>query len=80
MYVYILYALFFIPIFTKGSVKMQICKSCYIKMTGVSSFSDGQMERYYKCQKCKYETKYRKLRKEELNFWEVLDKEIHKSK
>ena len=47
---------------------MQICKSCYIKMTGVSSFSDGQMERYYKCQKCKYETKYRKLRKEELNF------------
>ena len=59
---------------------MQICKNCYIKMTGVSSFSDGQMERYYKCQKCKYETKHRKLRKEELNFGEVLDKEIHKSK
>ena len=46
---------------------MQICKNCYIKMTGVSSFSDGQMERYYKCQKCKYETKHRKLRKEELS-------------
>lgn len=49
-------------------------------MTGVSSFSESGMERFYRCPKCNKETKPRKLRKDELDFGEVLHKEIRKRK
>ena len=59
---------------------MMICKDCYIPMTGVMSFSKDKHEKFCTCPKCYSETKHRKLRDDELNFGEVLDKEIHKRK
>lgn len=59
---------------------MRLCKNCYIYMTGVSSFFDGNMERFYQCPKCKSETKHRKLKEDELDFREVFHKEIQKRK
>ena len=59
---------------------MQLCKDCYIPMVSVMSFSPDKNEKFCKCQKCYRETKHRKLRDEELDFGELLDKEINKRK
>ena len=68
-----LYVLFFIPIFTKGVVVLG-----YI--IRIMSFSKDKHEKFDRCPKCFGETKHRKLTDEELDFGEVLDKEIHKRK
>ena len=57
-----------------------ICKDCYVLMIGVTSFSKDKHEKFCRCPKCYSETKHRKLRDDELNFGEVLNKEIHKRK
>lgn len=49
-------------------------------MIGVMSFSKDKHEKFCRCPKCYSETKHRKLRDDELNFGEVLDKEMHKRK
>ena len=37
-------------------------------------------EKFCRCPKCYYETKHRKLRDDELDFGEVLSRELHKRK
>ena len=59
---------------------MQYCKICSGKMVGVLSFSKDKHEKFCRCPKCYSETKHRKIDDKELNFGEVLDKEIHKRK
>lgn len=59
---------------------MNYCKTCDGKMVGVMSFSKDKNEKFYQCRKCFSETKHRKIDNKELNFGEVLDKEIHRRK
>ena len=59
---------------------MTICKDCYIPMVGVMSFSQDKHEKFCRCPKCYSETKHKKMRDDELDFGEVLNKEIHKRK
>ena len=59
---------------------MTICKDCYVPMQPVMSFSKDKQEKYNKCPRCYGETKHVKLRDDELDFGEVLNKEIHKRK
>lgn len=44
------------------------------------SFSKDANEKFCKCPRCYLETKHRKFDNKELDFREVLDKEIHKRK
>ena len=59
---------------------MQLCKECYVPMDGVISFSSDKHEKFCRCPKCYSETKHRKLRDDELDFGEVLSREIYKRK
>lgn len=49
-------------------------------MNGVMSFSKDKYEKFNRCPKCYSETKHRKLRDKELDFGEVLHKEMNKRK
>lgn len=49
-------------------------------MIGTMSFSKDKHEKFCKCPKCYGETKHIQIRESELNFGEVLHKELHKSK
>ena len=68
-----LYVLFFIPIFTKGVVVLD-----YI--IRIISFSKNKHEKFNHYPKCFGETKHRKLRDNNLDFGEVLSRELHKRK
>ena len=57
---------------------MQLCKYCYIPMVSVMSFSKDKHEKFCRCPKCRGETKHRILRDSELDFGEVLSRELHK--
>ena len=59
---------------------MMICKTCDIQMKSVILFSKDKHEKFCRCQKCYSETKHRKLQDEELDFREVLHREISKRK
>ena len=59
---------------------MTICKDYYIPMVSVMSFSKNKHEKFNRYSRCFGETKYRKLQDDELDFGEVLNKEIHKRK
>ena len=59
---------------------MQLCKECYVPMVGVISFSSDKHEKFCRCPKCYSETKHKKLRDDELDFGEVLSREIYKRK
>lgn len=59
---------------------MTFCKSCFTPMVGVMSFSQERKERYYRCPKCKKETKHQKINDADLHFGEILRREIHKRK
>ena len=59
---------------------MIICKTCSIPMQPVMSFSKGKHEKFDRCPRCFGETKHRKLKDNELDFGELLDKAIHKRK
>ena len=59
---------------------MIICKDCYVPMIGVMSFSKDKHEKFCRCPKCYSETKHQKIKDGELDFGEVLDKEIYKRK
>ena len=51
---------------------------CDIRMIGVTSLSKEKHERFCKCPKC-YSAMHKKIKDDELDFGEVLDKEIHKN-
>lgn len=57
---------------------MQICKDCFISMVSVMSFSKDKHERFYRCPKCYVEIKHQRIEEDELDFGEVLHKELHK--
>ena len=57
---------------------MQLCKDCYIQMVGVMSFSKDKHEKFCRCPKCRGGAKHQRLKNEELNFVEVLSRELHK--
>ena len=57
-----------------------ICRDCNTPMQPVMSFSKDRHEKFCKCLKCYSETKHRKLRNDELDFGEVLHREISKRK
>ena len=49
-------------------------------MIGVMSFSNGRDERFYRCPKCYNETKHQRIKKNELDFGEILNKEFKRRK
>ena len=55
-----------------------ICKDCYVPMQPVMSFSKDKREKFNKCPKCYGETRHVKLRDDELDFGELLHKELRK--
>ena len=59
---------------------MTICKDYYIPMVSVMSFSKNKHEKFCRCLKCYEETRHKKLRDDELDFREVLSRELHKRK
>ena len=59
---------------------MIIWKDCYVPMIGVMSFSNDKHEKFCRCSKCYSETRHKKLRDDELDFGEVLHREISKRK
>ena len=59
---------------------MIICRTCSIPMQPVMSFSKDKHEKFCRCPKCRGETKHQKLKDEELDFGEVLSRELHKRK
>lgn len=59
---------------------MIICRTCSIPMHPVMSFSKDKHEKFNRCPKCFGETRHKKLREDDLDSGEVLDKEIHKRK
>ena len=59
---------------------MTICRDCNVLMISVMSFSKDKHEKFDCCPKCFGETKHRKLRDDDLDFVEVLNKAINKRK
>ena len=59
---------------------MQFCRDCRTKMVDVLSFSKDKNEKFNRCPRCYSETRHNKIKDNDLNFGEVLDKEIHKRK
>ena len=59
---------------------MVICRTCNIPMQTVMSFSKDKHEKFDCCPNCFGETKHRKLRDDNLDFGEVLHKELKKHK
>ena len=57
---------------------MTICRNCSIPMQPVMSFSKNKHEKFNRCPKCYGETKHVKLRDDELDFGELLHKELKK--
>ena len=57
---------------------MTICKDCNTPMQPVMSFSKDKHEKFCRCPRCYGETKHVKLRDDELDFGEVLHKELKK--
>ena len=55
-------------------------ESCGFSHERFKSFSKDKHEKFCRCPKCYEETKHKKLRDEELDFREVLHKEINKRK
>ena len=53
---------------------------CNVLMQPIMSFSKDKHEKFDRCPKCFGETKHRKLTDEELDFGEVLSREIYKRK
>ena len=59
---------------------MRFCRDCNSKMVDVLSFSKDKNEKFNRCPRCYSETRHNKIKDNDLNFGEVLDKEIHKRK
>ena len=48
-------------------------------MVGVMSFSRDKHEKFCRCPRCSGETKRQKIRDDDLNFGEILDREIKRN-
>lgn len=59
---------------------MQFCRDCSVQMIEVMSFSKDKREKFSRCPKCYGETKHKVLKDDEIDFGEVLHKEIRKIK
>ena len=59
---------------------MIICKDCNTPMQPIMSFSKDKHEKFDRCPKFFGETKHRKLTDDDLDFGEVLSRELHKRK
>lgn len=59
---------------------MTFCRDCNALMQPVMSFSKDKHEKFMMCPKCRGETKHQRLRDDDLNFGEVLDKVSGKQK
>lgn len=57
---------------------MTICKNCNMIMVEVMSFSKDKHEKFCQCPKCRGETKHVQIKDSELNFGEILHKEMRK--
>ena len=57
---------------------MIFCNNYNIPMQPVMPFSKDKHEKFCRCPKCFGETKHKKLRDDELDFGEVLDKQLKK--
>lgn len=55
-----------------------ICKDCSIPMSIVFSFSSDKHEKFCRCQKCFGESKHTKIKDDDLDFGEVLHKEMNR--
>lgn len=59
---------------------MKVCRDCGIPMIGVMSFSKDEYEKFCQCPKRREEAKHIQIRDNELDFREILNKEIYKTK
>ena len=59
---------------------MIVCRDCGTIMVGVMSFSKDKHEKFCRCPKCRGETKHVPICDNELDFGEVLHKEMNKFK
>ena len=55
-----------------------ICKTCNIQMQSVMEFSKDRHEKFYNPKKHRKEIKCHKITEDELDFREVLYRELHK--
>ena len=69
---------FLYPFLRKEGKNMTICKDCNTPMQPVMSFSKDKREKFNKCPRCYGETRHVKLRDDELDFGELLHKELKK--
>ena len=58
---------------------MQFCKNCHIRMEGVMSFSKDKHERFCRCPKCYSESRHRRVNDDELDFGEILHRNVIKN-
>ena len=77
---YDMHFLFLYPFLGKEGKNMTICRTCSVRMKQIMSFSKDKREKFCRCPKCYEDTKHRKLTDDDLNFGEVLNKEIYKRK
>ena len=57
---------------------MVFCKRCMGIMTGVTSFKRDGYDRFYRCSKCYEETGCKRIRDNDLEFEEILMRNIHR--
>ena len=55
----------------KGGDRVLVCKICGNPLCSVMRFTPKIKERFYRCKKCKFETKHQKISDNELVFGEV---------
>lgn len=55
-----------------------ICKDCCVPMQNIMSFSSDKHEKFYRCPKCFGETKHTKIKDDDLDFGELLHKEMNR--
>ena len=55
------------------------CINCGIPMVGVMSFSNDKHERFCRCPKCYSESRHRRVNDDELDFGEILHRNVIKN-
>ena len=55
------------------------CINCGIPMVGVMSFSKNKHERFCRCPKCYSESRHRRVNDDELDFGEILHRNVIKN-
>lgn len=55
------------------------CINCGIPMVGVMSFSEDKHERFCRCPKCYSESRHRRVNDDELDFGEILYRNVIKN-